>query len=76
MTDIEQTYVVPEEGQLVWNTETSQWQEKEDVWDEASRTPQPNRNVYNLLLALQERSEYYENDNESTRLLQNLDDCA
>jgi hypothetical protein len=33
VTDIEQTYVVPEEGQLVWNTDEDTWDERIDKWD-------------------------------------------
>ena len=75
VTDEETVYEVPSEGQIVWNTEESLWSDKEGLWNEESRTPIVNRNVYNLLLSLRERAEYYENDKESTRLLQDLDDC-
>jgi len=78
VTDIEQTYVVPEEAQLVWNTESSKWEDKTENWDDitAGRVVDTNPSIEITLAKLNSRSEYYENEAETIELLSELARCG
>ena len=77
VTDIE-TYVVPEEAQLVWNTESSKWEDKTENWDDitAGRVVDTNPSIEITLAKLNSRSEYYENEAETIELLSELARCG
>lgn len=77
VTDVETTYVVPSEDQLVWNTEESLWNNKTETWDEitSGRVVEPNVSIQLMLRDLQSRSTYYENETETIELLEELVRC-
>ena len=77
VTDFETKYVVASEDQLVWNTETSRWEDKSENWEDATsgRTPEVNVSIQLMLRDLQARSEYYENNDETVELLEELIRC-
>jgi len=77
VTDFETKYVVASEDQLVWNTEESLWNNKTENWDDitSGRTVETNVSIQLTLIDLQARSEYYENNDETVELLEELIRC-
>ena len=77
VTDFETKYVAPPEEELVWNTETSRWEAKSENWEDATagRNPEVNVSIQLMLRDLQARSEYYENNDETVELLEELIRC-
>ena len=77
VTDFETKYVAPPAEELVWNTEASRWEEKSENWEDATagRTPEVNVSIQLMLRDLQARAEYYENNDETIELLEELIRC-